>query len=198
MTIEKGGSWGTADDVPSRAVEVDDDNAAREIVEDALGHGRESPALLLRGGDLCRTLGGGPDRAVSGVRFAVDVGEVVIDGAPHYFVAHLVARTATWRSAFVAMNAQWVRRWNLGPKAHPGDGLLDTYEIELEAAQLIAVRARAGRGAHLPHPGIQERRLAAVSAEFDHARSVRLDGCVVGRTRTLSLRVIPDALTVYI
>ena len=59
------------------------------------------------------------------------------------------------------MNAQFLGPWNAGPRAHPGDGLLDTYDVRLKPGQLLAVRARLPDGSHLPHPGIRERRVAA-------------------------------------
>ena len=36
-----------------------------------------------------------------------------------------VARRRGWRDFAVAMNAQWIGEWNLGPKAHPNDGIVD-------------------------------------------------------------------------
>ena len=193
MPIAKGQPWGEpVDAVPAGAVAVRTDAEARRVLEAARAGGRPYPVLHLLGGDLWRTLGGaGP------VRFTVDVGEAVLDGgAPVLFVAHLVARTRLWTRAFVAMNAQWLGDWNLGPRAHPGDGLLDTYDARLPANQLLAVRARLHHGAHLPHPGIRERRAAAAEVAFDRPVTVRLDGTVAGAARTVAMRVEPDALVV--
>ncbi|MCA1692669.1 MAG: hypothetical protein LC733_10905, partial [Actinobacteria bacterium] len=111
---------------------VGSDSEARAVLEEARRERQPFPALGLLGGDLCRTLGGqGGDparlRGGEGVRFTVDVGEVLLDGRLRLFVAHLVARSHLWTRSFVVMNAQWLGRWNLGPRAHPGDGLLDTY-----------------------------------------------------------------------
>ena len=128
---------------------------------------RPFPALGLLGGDLCRTLGGGAGKELQGVRFTVDLGEVLLDGRLHLFVAHLVARTRLWTRAFVAMNAQSLGRWNLGPRAHPNDGLLDTYDVRLPRNQLLPVRSRLHHGAHLPHPNIKERRTAALQVELE-------------------------------
>jgi diacylglycerol kinase family enzyme len=126
------------------------------------------------------------------------VGEVLVDGRLHLFVAHLVAATRLWSHAFVAMNAQWRRGWNLGPRAHPGDGLLDTYEARLPLADRVKVRARLHHGAHLPHPGIKERRTAAVQVTLPRPLPVVLDGEDVGRGRNLSVRVRPDAIRVVV
>ncbi len=202
MPIAKGQPWGTPAPLPDDAVLVRSDAEAREVVEDARRARRPYPPLALVGGDLCRTLGGGAGserrlRSGEGVRFPVDLGEVLVDGRIHLFVAHLVARSRLWRRAFVAMNAQWLGPWNLGPRAHPNDGLLDSYDVRLPLGQLLPVRARLHHGAHLPHPGIRERRAAALQMELDRPLPLRLDGTPVGAARTLSVRVHPDALVVF-
>jgi len=135
---------------------------------------------------------------LQGVRFTVDLGEALLDGRLHLFVAHLVARTRFWTRAFVAMNAQSLGPWNLGPRAHPNDGLLDTYDAHLPPNQLLPVRSRLHHGAHLPHPGIKERRTAALQVDLGRPLPVRLDGVKVGTARVISVRVQPDALTVVI
>lgn len=130
--------------------------------------------------------------------FSVDLGEILLDGRLHLFVAHLLAHSPLWRRAFVAMNAQWFGAWDLGPRSHPGDGLLDTYDARLALGDLSKVRARLGHGTHLPHPGISERRSAAVQVDFDRALPVWADGVRLGRARALSVRVEPDALRVVV
>ena len=202
MTIEKGRSWGFASPLPPDGVVVSSDRAARAVLEEARRQAKPYPPLGLLGGDLCRTLGGPGDEArlhsSEAVTFKVDLGQVLADGQLHLFVSHLVARTALWSRAFVAMNAQWHGAWNLGPRAHPGDGLLDTYEVRLRATDLLRVRPRLHHGAHLPHPGIKERRAPAAQVQLGRPRPFRLDGAVVGRASALSVRVEPDALTVVV
>ena len=124
--------------------------------------------------------------------------EVYIDGERHWFVAHVVARTRLWSYALVAMNAQWLGRWNIGPRAHPNDGLVDVYESRLAPGQRLAVRRRLRQGAHLPHPGITERRTPETTVRFPRALRVVLDGRRIGTARELALRVLPDALTVVV
>ena len=206
MTIKKGQSWGRVSSLPDGAVVVHSDAAARAALEDARRRGRPYPALGLLGGDLCRTLGGRGDearlRSGEATTFTVDLGQVLVDGSMHLFVAHLVARNHLWTRAFVAMNAQWLsgrhRPWNLGPRAHPGDGLLDAYDVHLRLGDLFRVRPRLHHGAHLPHPGIKERRLGAMQVDLDRTLPVRLDGVRLGRARSLAVRVEPDALTVVV
>lgn len=198
--IAKGQPWGAPGDLPEGGVVVRSDAEAAAALTEARREHRPFPALGLVGGDLCRTLGGGGGGggALQGVRFTVDLGEALLDGRLHLFVAHLVARTRLWTRAFVAMNAQWVGDWNLGPRAHPNDGLLDTYDVRLPPGQLLPVRARLHHGAHLPHPGIKERRTAAFQVELERPLPVRLDGVAAGTASVVSVRVEPDALTVVI
>lgn len=188
--------------LPPGGVLVRSDREARSALEAARRENRPLPALGLLGGDLCRTLGGTGDAerltSGAGMVFPVDVGEVLVDGRLHLFVSHLVARTRTWSFAYLAMNAQWLGSWNAGPRAHPNDGLLDTYEARLPPADRLKVRARLHHGAHLPHPGIHGRRIAAVQVTLPRPLPVVLDGQVVGRGRHLSLRVRPDALRVVV
>lgn len=200
MPITKGSSYGEPGPVPDGLVVVRSDAEARAVLEEARRQRLPYPTLGLLGGDLCRTLGGGTGPELSGVQFPVDLGVVLADGRLYLFVASLVARSRLWTRAFVAMNAQFLGRqgWNAGPRAHPGDGLLDTYDVRLKAGQLLAVRARLPNGSHLPHPGIRERRAPAVQVELERPLPLRLDGESVGRARVLSVRVEPDALMVFV
>lgn len=202
MTVAKGTEWGSPAPLPDSGVVVSSDADARAVVTAARRAGQPIPVLGLLGGDLCRTLGGtGDEGRLSSERamsFPVDLGSVLVDGRLHWFVAHLVARGRGWSSAFVAMNAQWLGRWNLGPRAHPNDGLLDTYDAHLRWGDVAAVRRRLGHGAHLPHPRITERRVDAVQVSFGRPRSVWLDGSPLGEASSLSLRVEPDALRVVV
>ena len=49
-------------------------------------------------------------------------------------------------------------------------------------------------GTHVPHPGIEERRVTAVQIDLVRPTAVELDGDPVGAARQLSIRVEPDAL----
>ena len=203
MPVRKGQAWGLPGPLPADGVVVRSDAEARAVVGAARQDGRRPPPLGLVGGDLCRTLGGLGDesrlRSPAAVTMACDLGVVLADGCLHVFVAHLVARRRAWRGrVFVAMNAAWLGPWNLGPRAHPGDGLLDTYDARLPLRQAMAVRRRLPLGAHLPHPAIAERRTRAMQVDLDAGTRLALDGEVLGQVRRLSLRVEPDALTVVV
>ena len=202
MTITRGQPWGRPGSLPDDGVIVASDGEARAVITEARRAARPVPPLGLVGGDLCRTLGGRGDRgrlhSAEAVTFPIDLGSVLIDGRQHWFVAHLLARNAFWTRVFVAMNAQWRGPWNLGPRAHPNDGLLDTYDARLDPGDVLKVHRRLGHGSHLPHPRIAERRTAAVQTTFAGRRRIWLDGQPVGEARHLSVRVEPDALTVVV
>jgi hypothetical protein len=156
----------------------------------------------LAGGDLFRTVGGRSDGHApggGGLRLEVDVVRATLDGTEHRFVAHLVARRRWWRgTVVVAMNAQWLGPWRAGPRAHPGDGLVDITHGALPWRQRLAARRRATTGDHLPHPALRTARVATWSTTFDRPVAVWLDGVRVARARTIELVVEPDALVIVV
>ena len=203
MTIRKGEPWGAHGSLPPGGVVVRDDRSARAVLEDARRKKQAFPVLGLLGGDLCRTLGGTGDearlRSNEAMTFSIDLGEVLLDGRLHVFVAHLVAHRALWlRPQVAVMNAAWLGDRNLGPKAHPNDGLLDVSEGRLSPRQLVLAAGRARHGTHVPHPDITLRRVPAALLHFERPIPVWLDGERIGAFRDISARVEPDALTVVV
>lgn len=200
MTIEKGVRWGEPGRLPRSGAVVRSDAEARTLVEEARRAGSALPLLGLLDGDLCRTVGGRGDEArlssADAVRLPVDLGSVLVDGRLHWFVAHLVARRSWWFGRVVAvMNAQWLERWDVAPRSHPNDGLLDVLDTTMDVGERMKARPRLLTGTHVPHPAITERRVASVQIDFDRPTPVWLDGQRVANARHLSIRVEPDALT---
>lgn len=203
MTIERGVDWGEPAPLPEDGVVARSDVEAAEVITAARRDGRLIPVVGLLGGDLCRTLGGQGDeerlRSAEAVTFTVDLGSVLVDGRQHWFVAHLIARRSWWHGRVVAvMNAQWLGSWDLGPRAHPGDGLLDVSDADLSFADRWKARARLPTGTHLPHPAIRTSRTKAAQFDLDPPLDVYLDGRSIGRAAHLSVRVEPDALRVVV
>jgi diacylglycerol kinase family enzyme len=199
MTIRKGEPWGEPGPLPRDGVIVRSDHEARAVVTAARRANEPIPPLGLLGGDLCRTLGGTGDaarlRSAAAVRVPVDLGAVLLDGHLHWFVAHLVARRSWWRGrVVVAMNAQYLGRWDVAPRGHPDDGRLEVLDADLPLDERLQVRARLRTGTHLPHPRIDVQHTSALQVDLARPTPVHLDGDEVGTARALSIRVEPDAL----
>lgn len=203
MTVRKGEPWGGPGALPDDGIVVDSDLAARRAVTDARRGNRAIPALGLLAGDLARTCGAtgneGRLRGPDAQTLPVDLGEVLVDGSLHFFVAHLVARRSWWRGPIVAaMNAQFLGDWDVAPRSHPGDGRVDLLQADLSLSDRWKARARLPTGTHVPHPGISERRVKAVQLDLAPGTSVWLDGERIGEAKALSIRVAPDALQVVV
>jgi hypothetical protein len=200
VTIRKGEEWGTHGALPEAGVLVRSDAEARTVVERARRAREPVPALGLLGGDLCRTLGGTGDearlRSPEALVVPVDLGAVLIDGRLHWFVAHLVVRRGWWRGPIhAAMNAQLMGDWDVAPRSHPNDGLLDTFVVTMPIGERLKARRRLRTGTHVPHAGIEQRRVPAVQWDVPAGAHVWLDGQDVGTANAVSVRVEPDALT---
>lgn len=198
MTVEKGQPWGRPGPLPAGAPVVTSDADARRLAEAARRRGDAVPIVGLRGGDLARTLGAPPDGArlatPEAMTLPLDLGSVLLDGRRHWFVAHLVARRSWWRGRVVAvMNAQWLGRWDVAPRAHPNDGLLDVLDADLGLDDRLKARRRLPTGSHVPHPDIVQRRTAALQLDLGQPTPIWLDGERIGPARHLSIRVEPDA-----
>ena len=133
MSVEKGADWGERARPPADLIIVDDSAAAVEMLAAERRANRPLPAVGLRGGDLVRTLGGPTAAdlasAEEALHVTVDLGAVLIDGALHWFLDHLIARRSWLRGqVLVVANAAFVDDWNIAPRAHPGDGRFDTLE----------------------------------------------------------------------
>ena len=199
MPIRKGEPWGAPGGLPPDGVVVRSDAEARAVATAARRQGAAVPPLGLLGGDLCRTLGGTGDearlRTEAATRLPVDLGAVLLDGRLHWFVSHLVVRRSWWLGrVVVVMNGQFIGPWDVTPRGHPNDGRLDLLDADLPVGERLKVRARLAAGTHLPHPGIEERHVAAVQIDLVRPTPVWLDGERVGAFRTLSVRTEPDAL----
>ena len=199
----RGRDWGELAPVPPHAVWTDTDADAGAVVADARRAGEPVPPLCLTGGDLARTLGGRGDRArlraQGGTHVAVDLGAALLDGRLHWFLAHLVARGSWLRGRIVvAANAAFMGSWNIAPRAHPGDGRLDILDGDPPLGDRLRARARLPVGSHLPHPAIEVRRTTAAQFEFARPIRIRLDGRPIARASSVSVRVEPAAVDVWV
>lgn len=208
MTIRRGRPWGGPGALDADAPVAATDGEVADLVAAATSSGGTLPEVGLVGGDLHRTLGAPAHspaelRAGRGTRFPIDLGEVLIerpDGSVthHLFAAHLVAggRRRWARRTVVAMNASYLGDADLGPRAHPNDGLLDVTDGSVPRADRRGAARRERTGTHVPHPGLQERRTASYEVRSDVELQLVLDGRPIGPARHFEIRCLPDALTV--
>lgn len=201
MAIGRHSDYGIAAPLPPGSPTVTDDAELRAIVLAARAAGDRIPIVGLLGGDLCRTLGGSGDRVrlTSGDArtVPVDLGTASLDGEPTVFVAHVVVGRALAGGTIVAQ-AQWWGDLDIGPRSHPGDGLLDVTTGRLPRGQVRAGRRRARSGTHLPHPALTHRQVDRFLVESDRPVAVVVDGVTVGRHRRIEIGIEPDALSVVV
>lgn len=203
MTIRKRQSWGRPGCLGSAGVVVHSDSEGSAAIAAARAAGAPMPDLGLVGGDLCATLGGtGSEEHLRGSdarRFPVDLGIATADGVEYVFIAHVLVRRRAWIGrVLAAMNAQYRGAWDLGPKSHPNDGLLDISDARLGLADKAAAHRRLRSGTHVPHPHIAVRRTSDATFDFDPPGLLEIDGTRVGRVRHLDLTVEPDAFFVVV
>lgn len=215
MTIRRGEDWGRPGRPPVDLVWFDDDASAAEA------YARGAREIGLRGGDLARTLGVAPGTGGessshhSAVSFPIDVIALsTSDGRRTIALAHVVTRDRRWGwwrgRIVVAMNAQFIGRWDVAPRGHPNDGRIELFDVDagLSWRQRILAARRLPTGAHVPHPAIRTRSLSHASIPVLASATVEVDGVrwntpSFGSTSssaepTITLDVIPDALVVWI
>ncbi len=201
MPISKGGTWGEHRPFSTGTPIANSNRALHTLI--AAGHG----TVGLLGGDLHRTVGGASagerilrnDPSNLPVHLPIDLIEVVLDDEPAgVFAAHLVGHDRFWHHIVAAMNADFWRRYQLGPRAHPNDGVIDVYRAFLRTSDLVKVAPRARTGTHVPHPSIELSRNANVELEFPKPLRFRADDVSVGSGSRIRLTVRPDALTVVV
>lgn len=107
---------------------------------------------------------------------------VEIDGAP------VEAATAT---TLVVMNGQYLRRLDVSPRGHPGDGVAEAQLYALPPGARGAMRSRLATGAHLPHPAITIRRARRVLVRASRPTALEVDGTPAGQITELEIILRP-------
>jgi hypothetical protein len=211
VTIRRGQEWGTAGPLAAGAPVARTDGEVADLAAAAVAEGTALGEVGLLGGDLHAALGSPPHdeddlRSGRGIRLPVDLGEVVVDRgdglvARHLFLAHAVAgagRRRWARRTIVAMNGTHLGSADLGPRAHPNDGLLDITDGRVPRSQVRAAARRELTGSHLPHPGILERRTASYEVLDERELPIHVDGRLIGAATHFEFRCLPDALVIVV
>ena len=208
MTVRRGEDWGEPGPLAASAPACSDDATAASAIRSQIGSGAAVPEVGLLGGDLHTTLGA-PLRSETelrtgaGVRFPVDVIEVAAT-APDGSVTHLTGlahlevrrRRRFVGRTVVVMNAAFVGRANLGPRAHPNDGRLDVTEGSLPRGSRREGLRRSLSGTHVPHPGLSERRVSELTIDAVDGLRWWLDGVRMPPASRLVVTCRPDGATV--
>ncbi len=228
MTVRRGVDWGQPERLGAGAPIVADDLDLAALVlpcvdwdaPDGPVVGNRVGPVAVRSGDLHRTLGGPQRRDLRDgtlAGFSCDV--LLVEGsAPDgttvraVAVGHVLAaesarfrpRPALWSTwSAVVMNAAFVGERNLGPRAHPGDGLADVTTGRLTARDRRRADRRSRTGTHVPHPDLEERRVREWTAPTGDGGDVRslwvvVDGADLGPVVDLSVRIAPGAVHVLV
>ena len=203
MGITPGKEWGSQDSYPEDLLVINSNQDLWNILESYKRSNETIPVIGLAGGDLWRTLGGTRKnsrlKSKEGQLFTVDIGSVLLDGHIYWVASHLIARSPLWLGrSWIAANVAHRKRWNIAPRAHPGDGLLDVLDSNLNFSDLLKAKSRMQTGTHVPHPDINYRRGKSEQTNFSQKTDIWLDDVKVVKAKEISVRVEPDALRVML
>ena len=208
MTIDKGVPWGEVA-VPPRGTTVFATCAELAAhlgphlitASETLEHSRE---FVLRDASFRVLLGTTDVSGASMVRVPIDLLDVSFsrDGREERTVAVdsvvLGDRLLRDELTLVSNTGVWRRR-RIAPRAHPNDGRADvvTVAVTMGIRQRLSAWRRTRWGTHLPHPAISIEQCRQF--EWSGApRPLTVDGVRKGSVTSLQVRVIPDALVVFV
>ncbi len=196
MAIGKGQDWGYDGYLPDDAPVALSDAEAASLV------GGPHGVIGVAAGDLARTLGIKVpyDRTTPKHLVPIDAIQIELDdGSSHTCLAHAVlGNLVAHQHSAALMNAAFIGRRNIAPRAHPGDGKVDVVTLGLRLGDRIKAWQRMVTGTHVPHPDIDVVRSAAGRVELPQRHKVRIDGQLCGRSRTMTFQVIPEAIVVAV
>ena len=131
--------------------------------------------------------------------FPIDLCRLTAQGVDEWFVAHCVARNRWLHGPITfVMNAQFVGSWDVAPRSHPNDGVVDVLEISMGLGDRLKARKRLATGTHVPHPLIAQRRVSTAEFHLGRPTKIWLDGKPVITLTDFTITVEPDALTIVI
>jgi hypothetical protein len=198
MGLQPGQGWGEIEPTPPDLVCVQGD---RELAA-ALSAPHSSP-LQVTSGDLARTIGSHRPRHPEAPwrRVPIDQIEVTTEHGTITAVAHVILRRSWWRGPVVAIcNSEYLGTWDIAPRAHPGDGLIDVVEVAASMSARARFQAwrRVPTGTHLPHPDLRSRQVESASWEFPRPVRVIVDGHRWVRARQITVKVLAGEAHLWI
>jgi YegS C-terminal NAD kinase beta sandwich-like domain len=132
-------------------------------------------------------LGPAPDRLRWEARAARMT--VTVDGRPWFS-----GRATT----VVVANGQFLRRADLVPRGHPGDGWAEVQVYELSRRERRSMRRRLLTGTHVPHPRVRAGRARRVDVEVSGRLRLEVDGREQGRADRLAVELVPGAIRLLV
>jgi YegS C-terminal NAD kinase beta sandwich-like domain len=153
---------------------------ATEVPIDALALGGVNAVNMV-------VLGPAPDRLRWGARAARIT--VTVDGRPWFS-----GRATT----VVVANGQFLRRADLVPRGHPGDGWAEVQVYSLARRERRSMRGRLPSGTHVPHPRVQAGRARRVDVEVSRRLPLEVDGRGRGRADRLAVALVPGAVRLLV
>lgn len=208
MTIDKGAPWGDVA-LPPPGTTVFSTCAALAAHLGALpGVAMETavhaPEFVLQDASFRMLLGTTGTTGTHTVRVPIDLFDVtfVRDDREERIVAidtvMLGRRLLRDELAIVSNTGIWRSR-RIAPRAHPNDGRADVVTVahHMGVRQRLLAWRRARWGTHLPHPAI------AIGQRGEYTwsgapRPLTVDGVRRGSVTSLQVRVVPDAIVVYV
>jgi diacylglycerol kinase family enzyme len=91
-------------------------------------------------------------------------------------------------------NAEFRGKWDVAPRAHPGDGLLDVIEMSATMSRRARFQAwkRVRSGTHLPHPDLRSRQIAVAAWTFSNPQRIWVDGKFWHKATEVQVQVLPE------
>ena len=195
MVISKGEDWG--EDYDGEVVDsFDSEFELAQIVKKSYESGNRLVASLTQG-DLLNSFGGGSNRKRI---YEMDFCIAELDDKIEYAFISFFSAGKPFRSADVnfAINGTSVGSWQLGPRSHPNDGLLDITRGTMTLTQLFLARKKAKNGAHLPHPNLKYKRLEKDEWCFKKPKPIFCDQKYLGKAKKVKLWVIGDGFSLIV
>ena len=179
------------------------DRAVHEWVSSQRLRGEPVRPFGLGGGDLARTVSGGPQVAESATctMLSLDLLRIDSGGDTTWSTSHVVCRRSWWAGEVVlAMTAEFFGDADVAPRSHPNDGKVDVLRVRPSTSARTRWQAwrRARSGSHLPHPDLSITQTASIELDLGRAMVVWVDGIRWTTTDRLVLTVEPDAYRAYV
>ena len=209
MTIEKGTPWGEPMAPPADTPTYTDCAAlgAHLSANPAVyrpGTVRQPHEFVLHDNSFRALLGTERADEANAIRVPIDVLEVSFEherGERHAVaIDHvMVGNRLLWGELTVVCNTGFWRSRRIAPRAHPNDGRADVVTVSdhMGMRQRLMAWRRTRWGTHLPHPAITIQQHAQYQWTGG-PRLLTIDGVRRGSVTSVDVRVIADALVVYV